>query len=442
MLETPSSEERAWLTEQLAELIARCGHGPFLCAPVIDDGPQNFPDPPRRGAAGVQLVARRLLWHAGLHDLRARVRDLRGRMIPGHQQQLADTDAWFAQVNDQVVEFELAALGNDDIIGILSHEVGVAFRALRQLDQRGGHPFRSAWEPALGEGPDEGADEQRQRSVLGSVGSVYLGLGLLATNASHAARHAGQVSGNFHSVEWAHTSAGGLPPQAMSFLCAVHAVIRDDETLYDGLADNQRKDYRAWYAHLRDQRAALAEQLGLPPEADWPEATAAPSPAPFDDEHYDAAGALAAAERRRFNHDRPVFFVPKPRSPAKLIGGLSGVGAFALVASLGHVVTGVVVGALCVLAGFALSRGERRGYCSDPQCGATLSEEDRVCPRCGGTISGEIAHPSHRLAAEEALLTEGDDAGDESEVEGDIVGQSDEHTPGEDEGPMRSAGAP
>ena len=160
MLDAPTQQERDWLLDRLAELIERCGHERFVGAPVIDASTRYFPDARRADPAGVQVVARRLLWHAGLRDARVRVRDARDRMRPSSERGLSDTEVWFAGERDGELELELelAAVGNDDIIGILSHEVGAMFRALRGLDEQGVHPFRSP--PTR---PDEG-DEQSNRS--------------------------------------------------------------------------------------------------------------------------------------------------------------------------------------------------------------------------------------------------------------------------------------
>src|SRR5688500_8772662 len=93
MPSTPTPSERDWLIDHLAELIRACGHERFMSAPIIDASPRCFPDPWRADPAGVQVVARRLLWHAGFPDRRARVRDLRGFEKPTDSRKLTVTEA-------------------------------------------------------------------------------------------------------------------------------------------------------------------------------------------------------------------------------------------------------------------------------------------------------------------------------------------------------------
>jgi len=55
------------------------------------------------------------------------------------------------------------------------------------------------------------------------------------------------------------------------------------------------------------------------------------------------------------------------------------------------------------LLGLVVGRFMPDTRCSEPKCGTVFSDDDTVCPKCCGTILGEIGHPKERLAAEEAL---------------------------------------
>ncbi|HTL35937.1 MAG TPA: hypothetical protein VL326_22560, partial [Kofleriaceae bacterium] len=60
---TPDTETREHLLGVLSDFVARTGAAPLLAEPVAP-GEKNFPDPWAPTRAGVQLLLRRLVWHA------------------------------------------------------------------------------------------------------------------------------------------------------------------------------------------------------------------------------------------------------------------------------------------------------------------------------------------------------------------------------------------
>lgn len=410
-----SADDQKWLIERLAELIEVCGHERFVGAPIVGPEDEHFPDRSRRDAAGVQVLARRLLWHCGLTEHRARVTDLRGYHVPSTVRMLSDTNVWFVGIKGHVAEFELTEIGNDDLVGILCHEVGVAYRDFMGVDRvDAGHPFRDPWLQER----HHGHEDEHMVAVLGSLTTVYLGLGLLATNASHHARHSALQE---ESSQWSITTAGGLPSEVMSFLCALHAVVRDERAGYDGLLRNQRADFDRWYKRLAGARDSLIDRLGLPASDSWT-ALDTPVAESFDDEHYDDSGALAEHERGKFNTGKPVFRTPIKNTLAVILAMLVSAPLLVMVgwAALNSFIPGALV-AVGVCGAMLYNHQKTPAFrCSDQHCRALLEDADEHCPRCGGDVVGLLQHPSDRLNALEAyeakLLTEGDASRDAAEM--------------------------
>ena len=59
----PDAETREHLLDVLADFICADWRAPLLCEPVVPGEP-NFPEPWAPTRAGVQLLLRRLAWHA------------------------------------------------------------------------------------------------------------------------------------------------------------------------------------------------------------------------------------------------------------------------------------------------------------------------------------------------------------------------------------------
>ncbi|MBI5544782.1 MAG: hypothetical protein HY901_12900 [Deltaproteobacteria bacterium] len=64
--------------------------------------------------------------------------------------------------------------------------------------------------------------------------------------------------------------------------------------------------------------------------------------------------------------------------------------------ALGQSLPAAIAAAVCIAAGWAWGLRARWDYCSDPECNGDLEPSMLACPRCGGTIAGEISDPSRR----------------------------------------------
>src|SRR5262249_51898359 len=154
------------------------------------------------------------------------------------------------------------------------------------------------------------------------------------------------------------------------------------------------------------ERGEVRARLGLPDPSSWPPAhDVAVVPLPRDEGD---TGVIPADEARlRRNLGRPVFRVPRTR--AMMWGAAGGALGMVATATLLIAVPGFSVGAALVLwlgliaVGLILGRRRRRDFCADPACESILAADASTCPGCGGFVAGTIAHPSDRLAAEEAL---------------------------------------
>lgn len=245
----PEDGERAWLLDELARLIAAAGSETLLASPVIEPSDRWFPDPWTADGDGIERVLRRLLGYAGLGGLELtieldRFSDAAGEVrLDGRAGGHRGTAAWFAGIHGGVCAFgvDTAQLGDPaGLVGTLAHEVAHAYREANGL--------RIA---------DREIDEP-----LTDLTTIYLGFGILTTNASQRFRSG--RSGNGGSW-WSRAEGGYLPMQAMGYLLAAQVVARGEapRAVARALAPNQRACFKAACKQL-GARAELLARLGLP----------------------------------------------------------------------------------------------------------------------------------------------------------------------------------
>jgi hypothetical protein len=250
----PDDAEREHLLGELTDLIAVAGSDRFLSAAILEPNDRSFPDPWTPDAAGIERLLRRLLGYATLEGLTltleiARFSEAAGNVMmdgtaSGHQ----GTAAWFAGIRDGVCAFGVDTNGLDDpmgLIGTLAHEVAHAYRHEKHLRQ----PIT--------------AHEER----LTDLTTVYLGSGILTTNATQRFRSGRKGAGSWYS----RAHAGYLSMQAMSFLLAAQIVARGvpASPIARALSSNQRACFEA--AHAQFARPTLLARLGLPLTAPPPD---------------------------------------------------------------------------------------------------------------------------------------------------------------------------
>ncbi|MBC7976259.1 MAG: zinc ribbon domain-containing protein, partial [Myxococcales bacterium] len=365
----PGPEARERLLDTLSLFVAKGGAAPLLLPPVAP-GELAFPDPWAPSKAGVALLLRRLLWHAGL-DLEVEVEDRRTGAQPSERKPATRLE--LVEVRRKLAVFALGFLGEDDMVGAFAHEVGVA-HALRN-PRDGSEPYRSAEPPVLPVDPE--VDPER-----GSIAAVYLGLGVLAANAAHQ-QHSVLERQGFNPLIVASVGvqleAGYQPVASMTYLVAVQAAIRGTTAPPTGLQPTQRRAVADWLDAL-DGRA-LRERLGIP-------GTAAPGTRPPAERFADAqliADDIPRKTAFRWRTNR--------KGVGTIAGTVLGLGA-AIIVSRGLMPPFVIGGAV---GGHLIGRTIDVPRCS--ACASVVARDAPTCPKCGAILRGNIAHLSDRLEA-------------------------------------------
>jgi hypothetical protein len=357
-------------------MIAAGGAWRLLRGPVVSASTADYPDKWDETREGVARALGRTLWHAHV-GVDATLEDARAPASPTRKQ-LRRSHVELAEVQPGRVRFHITSIGNDDVAGMLAHEVGRAY--LAQLDT--GAPFRTAPE---GELPD---------AEHGTIAAVYLGLGVVALNAARYWRKFSEVRGRstYSEEEWVEN--GGLSLDELAFLVAVQATVRDDVlTALDTLHREQAEAVAKWREVLDDHEDELLAMLAVG-EVDK-ETPPARSPVPAK---IHVEGQFAEGDLDRPNVGRPVFRYPENRSiTGSLLGIVAGMGVG--IAMMAPVVMGIAAGAGAV-GGFVLGRRKRYFRCAS--CGNFVTPDHHECRLCGGNLVGEIASPRDRLDAEEA----------------------------------------
>jgi hypothetical protein len=372
----PDRETREQLLGVLAELVAKGGVRSLLLPPV-QPGAAAFPEPWAPTAAGVQLLLRRLMWHAGI-DRSVDLDDDRMAKAPPTERKPA-TRVELTEVDKDKACFTLYFVGDDDVVGTLAHEVGTLYAALHRSEQA--DPYRTAQPPSITVDPDR--DLER-----GTVATIYRGLGVLAANASYQQySSAGRFNGGYVPLQYDVLRAGALPMSALAYLLAVQAIVRGDDDPPRGLAPPQRDEVAGWMRALAGQRSALRERLGIG-AGDRAMAGERPRVEPFEEEPPVEEPPPRPVAFRWHTHRGGIGFVA---------GTMMGMG-LAFVLSRGLMPVTMVGGAT---AGHVIGRRVRAPRCS--ACASVIAEQATSCARCGAAFRGDIASLSDRLEAEERL---------------------------------------
>jgi hypothetical protein len=322
-------------------------------------------------------VIARTLWHAYL-DVKATLEDLRGPKWEDRKH-LRRTYLELVGASHGNVAFAVSAIGNDNVAGTVAHEVGRAF--VSQLPA--GNPFRGTEASEL---PDP---------EVGSIATVYLGLGVVALNSARYRRAHGEIIGRSAYTEHEIVETGGLSPEDLALLLAIQATVRDDVlAALDTLEKQPAELVTAWRDVLDDHEDELRDMLGITGAAAEP-----PSRPPVPrDVTIDAD--IAEGDLNRPNIGRPVFRFQETRSiTGSLLGVVVGMGIG--IATMSPAVMGIGSGVGAV-GGFVVGRRKRYYRCCS--CGDFCTPATLQCRMCGGNLVGEIKDPRDRLDAEEAWL--------------------------------------
>ncbi len=374
--DAPDLAARDSILAQLADLIAKAGVERFMRAPV-QPGPEWFPDPWAPTLSGIQLLLRRLAMHAEL-GREARMLDQRDHAPPTEKK--PQTRVEVKTIAKAEITFALGAVGTDDVVGTLAHEVGIAFAMMHRPSQDA--PYRSLEADTLE--PEPGDDTR------GSIATIYLGLGVVAANAAYQYYSwAGRFNGAYNPHEFEIVRAGHLPMSALAFGLAVQAVVRGQAPA--GLSGPQKDEVSAWIAAL--DRDELIARLGIG-EA---RATKRAAVTAFPD--------AELIEEDDPNQKKNAFRWRTHRGGVGLLAGAAlGVGFAMFVASRGASPIFIFSGAT---GGHLVGRRVRVPRCS--ACATVVRPSDAiVCPHCGAALRGDISSLSERLEAEERLESEND----------------------------------
>jgi hypothetical protein len=403
----PPPDEREALLDRLTATVRAAGSETFVAAPLVFADEQAFPDRYQPTVRGVRVLIRRVLAYAGLGELdvvlevdgyadeRAEV-DEAGRRVVKERGGVA---AWFAGIHGGACEFgvDSGLLGDPEgLVGVLAHEVAHAYRRYHGIE----------------------VDDHDEDERLTDLTTVFLGFGVLTTNAAQQHRSGGDTLASW----WKNSHAGYLGPTSMAFLLAAQVVARDGDgglrkQVAARLATNQRACFRAACEALGD-RDRLIERLGLPPPARWPAVRSLPAVEAKDEPDDeldrelpdnviaigDARKRKRAAEARQAMHeaDQVTFRVAmrQPRLAVVLVSVALGVVAMVALMRTGHVALALMALIASAVLGVRI-QARQRDECSDPQCAATLPPDAVRCPRCRAAIAGRIDHRNQRLDAAE-----------------------------------------
>lgn len=384
--------EREWLIERTAELIATAGWQRYVQAPLLLPDQRSFPDRWTPDLAGLRRLALRLLAYAGLEQLDVQIEVFEGERateLDAHGLERVNAHqgavAWFAGIDDGVCLFGCDVGQLDDpigVVGAMAHEVAHAFRHFHRLE----------------------VDDHELEERLTDLTTVYLGFGVISTNA--ALRHrSSALAGSMFAHQWSHNRLGYLPAAAMSFLLAMWWFLRGDDRaggkqIQRALEINQAAWFRGALAWLRKRPGELADALALPPKQRWPEPLEPGSIVIHESADDDAEPEDPEEEPELV--DGVVFRLVKRRPWEQRPGKLVRVG---LAGALGWATSMVEFGVITSVGAFLwlLSSSTWTDRCSDPRCDHDLGPDDLVCPGCHRRIAGSIHHRDERLRAEERL---------------------------------------
>lgn len=398
----PPQDDRRWLIDEIAALVAARGPAPLTTALLLEPSPRYFPDRWGGGEASVRRLLRRLVAYAELegravkvvvHDADPTRRgEVAGKPPPRGGQ---DLSAWIVGVTAHELKFavEAAALADPTaFVAAAARVVAHAYRVVHDL------PIDGPYDPRI------------------DVTAVYLGFALLTADA--ALRFTSRSAMGAVTNRRTPLRIGSLPPQAVCFLLAAQAHVRgldraERTRMAKSMQANQAAFFRHAYAAIERMDPAIAAQWHLPPREHWPPppslaARTAPLPGEAADDvpetRRDEEAGVAG-----LNLGKPVFLIDRSMAPrlgrvlfmgTLMLGGLTRMSPNQGGVGMG-LVGGIAVG--LGLLGLLIGRLFRDRRCSEPKCSGPLKPDDKICPRCSGTVAGTIAHPRDRLAAEEAL---------------------------------------
>lgn len=239
----PPGPERVALFVETAALIERAGLTTYVAAPLVEPSERWFPDEWTPDERGVERLARRVFGYAGLGDVELAVE----RADPDDPQAQDERALWLGSLDAGAVSLSVDPRYLDDPLGLTAMLARIAAGVVRER-----HDLVDS-------------DLENEQRCL-DVTTVYLGFGIITTNAAYRYRAGGEQRGYLAITRWSHSRLGALSPQAMAYLLAMQLSVRnvssrEVRTVTRQLETNQASYFKAAYAALRPGEAV--RQLGL-----------------------------------------------------------------------------------------------------------------------------------------------------------------------------------
>ncbi|MBL8685063.1 MAG: hypothetical protein JNK05_38155 [Myxococcales bacterium] len=376
----PPPERREWLLDRLADLVAKVGVEPLVSWPLIEPDTRFFPDPwrPKSDASIVRLL-RRLLWYAGLDELDVALSVVDEPDRAQNHRYLAppagkETVAWYAGIDDNRCFFGVyraRLTSGDAFVAAMAHEVAHVYRHVNALEV-----------------PNRDAEEE-----LTDLTTVFLGTGVLSTNAAYRYRSGATAGGLTEGHQWQHQRLGYLGFESLAFLLAARGVVagwdkRERQRVAAMLEATQRESFLAALRYFDVQEEPLADRLGLPPRSKWPPVESADDLVAFDGVVIEDDPPPSASTNEPVSETSDTTIARELVSPS-IAGGVTA----ALCAGLVVALESPWRAALFVLPPlvWSVARGWPVYRCANGDCRARVTIASR-CPKCG-TLALSDDHP-------------------------------------------------
>jgi hypothetical protein len=287
------------LLDALGAVVAVRGSEPLLRAPV-EPSPEFFPDVWKPNLQGAEVVLRRLMFYAGLGDLDCRIDSGDGRTrsfvdAARGSHRTSGAAAWFWGIGDGAAWFGVDRKTLKDaehLVAAMGHEVAHAYRRRYQVE-----------------------GEPETEELRTDVTTIFLGFGILNTNASARTRTQGEVRGQRAYHQTSHTWLGYLAPESMAFLLAAQAVAQGRMA---GAAAHRGAAGAEPGGLVRGSASPLVSGRGDgAPAVGDPGRPSAASGSDADGGHAGAAAAVRVERRRASQSDEPEHGRARVPGPAR-----------------------------------------------------------------------------------------------------------------------------
>ena len=373
----PTDEEREWIVAETARLVERAGLERYVAHVLVEPSDRWFPDEWHPDHNGVKQLAERVFEHAGLAGV---------TITTLLAEEGSDVALDPLAIEKDRVELEVDPAHLRDpltLIAALARLAAIVLRLRHEL-------------------ADD--DEAHERELV-DLTTIYLGFGIITTNAAYRYRADGRMEGYTAITNYSHDEQGALAADLMAWALALQIMARGGDEKSDvarQLETNQAEVFGEACRQLKSDYAVLL--LGLPAREKWPA-------------RHDPPGKPARRRKQKEQLPKAVMKssayagINSGRQVIRMPDNRAGIGAFAggigsLVPTVALAVEGYGVVAMFALVGTfgaGLFLGSRSRYHVCSGCGLKLAPAGDRCPRCNGKIAGTANRKENYLEAEERL---------------------------------------